>query len=57
MPHKRLLVLVTISQARISGLGNPAYNGATPKTSRNGDRLVMEVPRIRLHEVVAVDLV
>ena len=27
-----------------------------PKTSRNGDRLVVEVPRIRLHEVVAVDL-
>ena len=32
-------------------------SGATPKTSRNGDRLVVEVPRIRLHEVVAVDLV
>jgi hypothetical protein len=31
-------------------------SGATPKTSRNGDRLVVEVPRIRLHEVVAVDL-
>jgi len=32
-------------------------SGATPKTSRNGDRLVVEVPRIRLHEVVAVDLI
>jgi len=31
-------------------------SGATPKTSRKGDRLVVEVPRIRLHEVVAVDL-
>jgi len=46
---------VTISQARFAGLGNAAYNGAVPKTSRNGDRLVMDVPRIRLHEVVAVD--
>ena len=32
-------------------------SGAVPKTSRNGTRLVVEVPRIRLHEVVAVDLV
>jgi hypothetical protein len=32
-------------------------SGAVPKTSRNGNRLVVEVPRIRLHEVVAVDLV
>jgi hypothetical protein len=32
-------------------------SGAVPKTSRNGNRLVAEVPRIRLHEVVAVDLV
>jgi hypothetical protein len=31
-------------------------SGAAPKISRNGDRLVVEVPRIRLHEVVAVDL-
>jgi hypothetical protein len=26
------------------------------KTSRDGDRLVVEVPRIRLHEVIAMDL-
>jgi len=32
-------------------------SGAVPKTSHDGDRLVVEVPRIRLHEVVAVDLV
>ena len=32
-------------------------SGAVPKTSRDGARLVVEVPRIRLHEVVAVDLV
>jgi len=32
-------------------------SGTVPKTSRNGNRLVVEVPRIRLHEVVAVDLV
>ena len=31
-------------------------SGITPKTSRDGDRLVVEVPQIRLHEVVAVDL-
>jgi len=29
---------------------------AAAKISRDGNRLVMEVPRIRLHEVVAVDL-
>src|SRR6202043_1899622 len=28
-------------------------SGAVPKTSRDGNRLVVEVPRIRLHEVVA----
>ena len=32
-------------------------SGAAPKTSRDGNRLVVEVPRIRLHEVVAVDLI
>jgi len=32
-------------------------SGATPQTSRDGERLVVEVPRIHLHEVVAVDLV
>jgi hypothetical protein len=32
-------------------------SGAAPKTSRDGGRLVVEVPRIRLHEVVAVDLI
>ena len=32
-------------------------SGAVPKTSRDGNRLVVEVPRIRLHEVVAVELV
>jgi hypothetical protein len=31
-------------------------SGATPKTSRDGNRLVVEVPSIALHEVVAVDL-
>jgi hypothetical protein len=31
-------------------------SGATPKTSRDGVWLVVEVPNIRLHEVVAVDL-
>jgi hypothetical protein len=31
-------------------------SGTVPKTSRDGDRLVVEIPRIRLHEVVAVDL-
>jgi len=32
-------------------------SGAAAKTSRDGNRLVVEVPRIRLHEVVAVDLI
>jgi hypothetical protein len=32
-------------------------SGAVPKTSRDGARLVVEVPKIRLHEVVAVDLI
>ena len=32
-------------------------SGAVPKTSRDGARLVVDVPKIRLHEVVAVDLV
>lgn len=31
-------------------------SGTTPKTSREGNRLVVEVPSIALHEVVAVDL-
>jgi hypothetical protein len=32
-------------------------SGTVPKTSHNGNRLVVDVPRIRSHEVVAVDLV
>jgi hypothetical protein len=32
-------------------------SGITPKTTRDGARLVVEIPTIRLHEVVAVDLV
>ena len=32
-------------------------SGAVPKTRREGARLIAEVPRIRLHEVVAVDLI
>jgi hypothetical protein len=32
-------------------------SGATPKTTRDGARPVVEIPTIRLHEVVAVDLV
>jgi hypothetical protein len=31
-------------------------SGETPKTARDGDRLNVEVPRIRVHEVVAIDL-
>jgi hypothetical protein len=31
-------------------------SGAVPKTRRDGARLVVEVPRVVLHEVVAVDL-
>jgi hypothetical protein len=32
-------------------------SGVTPKNWRNGDRLIVEVPGIRLHEVIAIDLV
>jgi hypothetical protein len=32
-------------------------SGTVARTSRDGTRLVVEVPKIRLHEVVAVDLV
>jgi len=32
-------------------------SGTVAKTSRQGDRLVVEIPSITLHEVVAVDLV
>jgi hypothetical protein len=32
-------------------------SGLAPKTSRDGARLVVEVPKIRLHELVAVDLI
>jgi Hypothetical glycosyl hydrolase 6/Beta-galactosidase trimerisation domain len=32
-------------------------SGEVPKTSRNGKRLVVQVPRVRLHEVVAVDII
>jgi hypothetical protein len=32
-------------------------SGATPTTSQDGGRLVVEVPHIHLHEVVAVELI
>lgn len=31
-------------------------SGETPRTARDGDRLTVEVPRVRVHEVVAIDL-
>ena len=43
-------------RARKSARCKLLESGDVPKTSRDGDRLVVEVPRIRLHEVVAVDL-
>ena len=32
-------------------------NGTPAKSRRDGDRLIVEVPNIHLHEVIAVDLV
>jgi hypothetical protein len=32
-------------------------SGTAPRTSRDGDRLVVEIPSIALHEVVAVDFI
>jgi hypothetical protein len=49
-------VSLTIPPGAKVGAVKLLESGTTPKTSRDGDRLVVEVPRIRLHEVVAVDL-
>jgi hypothetical protein len=57
MPAGPYTVSLVIPAGAKVGAVKLLESGATPKTSHNGDRLVVEVPRIRLHEVVAVDLV
>jgi hypothetical protein len=57
MPAGPYTVSLAIPPGAKVGAVKLLESGAAAKTSRNGDRLVVEIPRIRLHEVVAVDLV
>jgi hypothetical protein len=56
MPAGPYTVSLAIPAGATVGAVKLLESGATPKISRNGDRLVVEVPRIRMHEVVAADL-
>ncbi len=56
MPAGPYTVSLAIPAGAKVGAVTLLESGAVPKTSRDGDRLVVEVPSIRLHEVVAVDL-
>jgi hypothetical protein len=56
MPAGPYTVSLAIPPGAKVGTVKLLESGAAAKTSRNGDRLVVEIPRIRLHEVVAVDL-
>ena len=56
MPAGPYTVSLAIPAGARIGAVKLLESGITPKTSRDGDRLVVEVPQIRLHEVVAVDL-
>jgi type 1 glutamine amidotransferase len=56
MPAGPYTVSLAIPAGAKVGAVKLLESGAVPKTSRHGDRLVVEIPRIRLHEVVAVDL-
>jgi Hypothetical glycosyl hydrolase 6 len=57
IPAGPYIVSLEIPPGMKAGAVKLLESGAVPKTSRDGTRLVVEVPRIRLHEVVAVDLV
>jgi hypothetical protein len=57
MPAGPYIVSLDIPAGAKVGAVRLLESGAVPKTSRDGNRLVVEVPRIALHEVVAVDLV
>jgi hypothetical protein len=57
MPAGPYTVSLTIPPGAKVGAVKLLESGAAAKTSRQGNQLVVEIPRIRLHEVVAVDLV
>jgi hypothetical protein len=56
MPAGPYTVSLAIPAGAKVGAVKLLESGVAPKTSRDGARLIVEVPRIRLHEVVAVDL-
>jgi hypothetical protein len=56
MPAGPYTVSLEIPDGARVGAVKLLESGAVPKTSRDGNRLVVEVPTIALHEVVAVDL-
>jgi hypothetical protein len=56
MPAGPYTVSLEIPAGATVGAVKLLESGAVPKTSRDGNRLVVEVPSIALHEVVAVDL-
>jgi len=56
MPAGPYTVSLAIPAGARVGAVKLLESGIVPKTSRDGDRLVVSVPRVRLHEVVAVDL-
>jgi len=62
-PYREIMPLTgpfTVSLALPAGAKIGAVklleSGAAAKSHRDGDRLTVEVPRIHLHEVVAIDL-
>jgi hypothetical protein len=57
MPAGPYTVTLDIPAGAKVGAVKLLESGAAPKASRDGNRLVVEVPSIRLHEVVAVDLI
>ena len=57
MPAGPYTVTLDIPAGAKVGAVKLLESGAAPKASRDGNRLVVEVPGIRLHEVVAVDLI
>lgn len=56
MPAGPYTVSLEIPAGATVGAVKLLESGGVPKTSREGNRLVVEVPTIALHEVVAVDL-
>jgi hypothetical protein len=56
LPAGPYTVSLTLPAGARVGAVKLLESGAVPKTRRDGARLVVEVPRVVLHEVVAVDL-